>query len=203
MPSFQKPILDLRKKGWSYRRIASEVGCSKATVAYHCSRLENNQEILQRNLEHLRRVSNVPRSTQALLLWLLEDGVRRSDAADALRISPENVRLFAKEQGVGRPRTDLTNYERVKRRRRHLKMLAVARSGGRCRRCGYHKSIRALDFHHPDPSQKDFHLSQNANRSWAAVREEVDKCVLLCANCHREEHDTIALSGLPLPLHGT
>lgn len=75
----------------------------------------------------------------------------------------------------------------VVRRRKKLKALAVEFKGGRCEICGYSKCIEALEFHHIDPSEKDFSIS-GKSFSWKRVKEEVSKCVLLCANCHREEH---------------
>lgn len=61
--------------------------------------------------------------------------------------------------------------------------------GGKCIQCNYSRCNAALEFHHRDPSQKKFLLtSTNLNRySWEEVLEELDKCDLLCANCHREE----------------
>lgn len=74
-------------------------------------------------------------------------------------------------------------------RRRKLKQLAIEYKGGRCIICGYDKYPGALDFHHTDPKQKDFGLSSSGiTRSWARVKEELDKCILVCANCHREIH---------------
>ncbi len=61
--------------------------------------------------------------------------------------------------------------------------------GGKCVMCGYSRYSGALDFHHKDPSQKDFGLStKGLTRSWEKIKEEIDKCVLVCANCHRELH---------------
>jgi len=58
--------------------------------------------------------------------------------------------------------------------------------------CGYKKSHRALSFHHRDPALKDFGLSSKGlTRSWEKIVKELDKCVLLCANCHAEVHDGI------------
>lgn len=77
----------------------------------------------------------------------------------------------------------------VKKRRKNLKVLAVEYKGGKCELCGYSKCIEALDFHHLDPSQKDFGISRKGEtRSWERTRKELDKCMMLCANCHREEH---------------
>jgi len=78
----------------------------------------------------------------------------------------------------------------VARRRRNLKLKALKYKGGKCEQCGYKKSIRALEFHHRDPNEKDFHISNGGHtRSWDRVKTELDKCDLLCANCHAETHD--------------
>lgn len=64
--------------------------------------------------------------------------------------------------------------------------------GGKCIVCGYNKSQRALSFHHVDPKKKSFTLSERGlTRSWELIKKEIDKCVLLCANCHMEIHDGI------------
>ena len=65
----------------------------------------------------------------------------------------------------------------------------LKRCAGKCERCGYSKCVDALDFHHLDPKSKDFNISKNGNtRSWEEIKKELDKCIMLCANCHREEH---------------
>lgn len=61
--------------------------------------------------------------------------------------------------------------------------------GGACARCGYQRSIAALQFHHVDPQTKRFGLGRAMSSSMEALREEAQKCILLCANCHAEvEH---------------
>lgn len=80
---------------------------------------------------------------------------------------------------------------RVASRRRELKKQAVAYKGGKCVHCGYDKSIAAMEFHHVDPSKKDFQISTGRTRSWDRVKSEIDKCVLLCSNCHKEEHEKL------------
>lgn len=72
-------------------------------------------------------------------------------------------------------------------KRRRLKERAVAYLGGACRVCGYARCSSAFDFHHVDDRTKDFNISDR--RSWTeALQRELDKCVLLCSNCHRETH---------------
>lgn len=76
--------------------------------------------------------------------------------------------------------------ERKSGGRRRLKREAVAYKGGKCVQCGYSKCLAALSFHHRDRNTKMFHLSQSQKTSLASVKEELDKCDLLCMNCHME-----------------
>ena len=71
--------------------------------------------------------------------------------------------------------------------------MLIAYKGGKCERCGYDKSSRALEFHHLNPSEKDFGISKVLTRSIQSLKEEVDKCILLCSNCHAEIHDELNL----------
>ena len=87
------------------------------------------------------------------------------------------------------------NIRRTTQYRRDLKRRSVEYLGGSCRLCGYNRSVRALDFHHVDESQKSFTISAYANLSWPKIVKELDKCILLCANCHREKHDAGLWSG--------
>ena len=62
-----------------------------------------------------------------------------------------------------------------------------------CSRCGYNKCVEALDFHHRNPEEKDGVLSRYSRRVFSPatkllIDQEVMKCDILCANCHREEH---------------
>jgi DNA replicative helicase MCM subunit Mcm2 (Cdc46/Mcm family) len=57
----------------------------------------------------------------------------------------------------------------------------------------YSKCSEALEFHHIDEREKDFGISMKGyTRSWTKVKQELDKCLLVCANCHRELHSKIA-----------
>lgn len=72
--------------------------------------------------------------------------------------------------------------------------MAIAYKGGKCEHCGYCKCDKALEFHHRDPSEKDFGISyKGETRSFDRIKVELDKCILLCANCHREEHERLLL----------
>jgi len=74
----------------------------------------------------------------------------------------------------------------------------VEEAGGRCSVCGYDRCIVNLHFHHVDPTTKSFGISVANGKSIAAYREEVKKCVLVCANCHGE----IETGQIPSPKPG-
>lgn len=84
----------------------------------------------------------------------------------------------------------------VRARRKKVRQMSVEYKGGKCEMCGYDRCIDALEFHHNDLSNKDFGISEKGyTRSWKRVMEELDKCIMLCANCHRELHAKLAASG--------
>ena len=70
--------------------------------------------------------------------------------------------------------------------RQRTKAKAVAYKGGKCILCGYDRHITSLTFHHIDPDSKAFNISHNLHRSWKSLVVELDKCILLCRNCHGE-----------------
>jgi len=74
--------------------------------------------------------------------------------------------------------------------RKRKKIELVDYKGGCCEKCGYNKSFEALQFHHINPSEKDFTIS-GKSYSVERLKKEVDKCILVCANCHIEIHEDL------------
>lgn len=90
-------------------------------------------------------------------------------------------------EGRGHYRCKRCRSRAVINRRRTIKEKLVGEAGGACALCGYGRWVGALQFHHLDPSRKEFSISQRGHsRSLARSRAEARKCVLLCANCHAE-----------------
>ena len=85
------------------------------------------------------------------------------------------------------------NHELTLNRQREFKQKLVDLKGGKCVKCGFNKSNAALQFHHVDPSEKDFTFSKYRNTSFEKNKEvimkELDKCILVCANCHFMIHE--------------
>lgn len=76
-------------------------------------------------------------------------------------------------------------------RRFALKDKCIEYKGGKCQTCGYDKCKKSMHFHHVDPSLKDFTISGAHARSWNKIKAELDKCILVCSNCHGEIHADI------------
>jgi hypothetical protein len=75
----------------------------------------------------------------------------------------------------------------VIRRRQRVKQILVEEAGGRCLICGYDRYVGGLAFHHLDRATKVTGLAQRGRAlAIATLREEAEKCVLLCHNCHAE-----------------
>ena len=87
------------------------------------------------------------------------------------------------------PRCSVCNNERMKSKHAELAYKAIEYKGGRCALCGYSKCRAALEFHHVDPTEKEFTPSRGYKNTWVKLKLELDKCILVCANCHREIHN--------------
>lgn len=87
----------------------------------------------------------------------------------------------------------IINDFRIKRKQTYIDY-----KGGGCLVCGYNNSAEALDFHHLDPNKKDFTIS-DSYRDLEKMKLELDKCVLVCANHHREIHAGILNINCYLP----
>ena len=97
------------------------------------------------------------------------------------------------------------NYYKKQQERAWSRKLELVRMlGGKCSVCGYDKNLSALEFHHKNPGEKDFQLDSRhlSNTNVEKIMKEVEKCVLLCSNCHREIHhpeqDTSVLESVQL-----
>jgi hypothetical protein len=84
----------------------------------------------------------------------------------------------------------------ITERRRKLKEQCIEYLGRSCKLCGYDKYSGALDFHHKDPTQKDFNFAKFRRYKFMdKLRKELDKCILLCSSCHREVHGNLHAEG--------
>lgn len=81
---------------------------------------------------------------------------------------------------------------RVTRRKLELKIEALKYKGWACAGCGLKTDmVQVYDFHHLEPKDKDECISRMIAKFYTLeeMRPELDKCIVLCANCHREHHE--------------
>jgi 5-methylcytosine-specific restriction endonuclease McrA len=99
---------------------------------------------------------------------------------------PEYRKLFLER----RSKRYASDYAKIRDKKiskyRNLKQQMVDYKGGSCSICGYNKCLGALQFHHIDPTQKEMQISLFT--TFEAAKTELDKCILLCSNCHDEIH---------------
>lgn len=83
------------------------------------------------------------------------------------------------------------NYQKQQARGKKRKLRALEKFGGKCQICGYSKNIAALTFHHLNPNDKSISLDMRSfsNNSLKKLEKEINKCILLCMNCHTEIHN--------------
>ena len=70
---------------------------------------------------------------------------------------------------------------------RDIKQILIDEHGGKCCICGYNKYFGSLEFHHKNPAEKDFSIAKKRG-DMERAREEANKCILVCSNCHKEIH---------------
>ena len=176
-------ILKLVKDGFTYNEITKILNCSKSTISYHCSK--NN--VISKNLR--------TKTTDELIIKIRElYEIHESciKVANLLRISKQVVLKNIKVVN-NRLTEDELRENRIKSVidwRKRTKQKLVDYKGGKCEICEYNRSVSGLEFHHIDPSKKDF---QVCGKSWSfeRLKNEADKCMLVCSNCHREIHEKI------------
>ena len=83
--------------------------------------------------------------------------------------------------------------QRLRDARATNKQWAIDYKGGKCESCGLvPEYLVVLEFHHRDMNEKEFNISRESNMCLDSFKKkvtpELDKCALLCANCHRIEH---------------
>jgi hypothetical protein len=84
-------------------------------------------------------------------------------------------------------------YAKQKLRWIHRKKKAIDLLGGKCSICGYRKNFSVMHFHHIDPTQKEYDWKKIRQLAWGKLIKELQKCVLLCSNCHGEIHNPTCL----------
>lgn len=174
MERYSEKILSLRKDGKTYKEIVKLLGCALSTVSYHCQLNglgDNNQKVTEDEIKNFQKMYDEVGSLKKV--------------AKLTGRSFETVQKYVKTKQKGKT---VTSSESVILWRKRTKIKLIEYKGGKCEICGYDKCSRALGFHHKHPKEKDFSIS-GKSLSFDKLKTEVDKCMLVCSNCHCEIHD--------------
>ena len=164
-----KELLEAKiAKGFSIGQIAVQIGKSKTTTNHHFKK--HNLKTLAQERE--------------------EQGLKYCPCCKEIKSIDEFYPRRGKEGGSTYCKM-CTNAD-SSTRQVNLKQKCVDYKGGACEICGYDKCIASLEFHHIDSSQKDFQISDFKSHAFSEkIKKELDKCMLLCRNCHGETHFNI------------
>lgn len=168
----------LFKKGYSYNQIAKILECSKGTISYHL-RIHKQQQLEKRvNNKNLLLTQILSENFSGKEEFLLKYSGQLTKR-EITYICRNKFPIFA---------APISKYY-YRDRRRAYKQALVDSKGGKCSVCGYNKCLKSLQFHHTIPGEKDFNISGVSWGKFEEIRKELDKCILVCANCHGEIHD--------------
>jgi len=158
----KEKILKLRSENYTFNQIKDILKCSKSTVSYYCSPKSEIEKICAECGEKFttKRNSNLCCSDECRIKY-------RKNYAKANKYQYDKLILW----------------------RKNKKIKAIEYKGGCCVLCGYNKCSNSLVFHHINPEEKDFTISAKPNISFGKIKNELDKCILVCSNCHGEIHD--------------
>ncbi len=163
-------LINFCEQGFSISKIAFELKKSKSTIRYWLSKFDINTKNLN-SKEKSKIKKNDKKCSRCNFTKPIIEFYKRRRGTD---ISPY-CKICTKNQTL--------------ERQRKIKTQCVEYKGGKCIICNYNKYIGALDFHHLDPSKKDFSIGKLKNYSFSdKIKNELNKCILVCANCHREIH---------------
>ena len=167
---FEK-IMELRNQGKTYKQICDELNCAMSTVSYHCK--------INKIGGHSDRLSE----EQKIELQKLYDEI--GSLKKVAKLKGHAFQTVQKYITTKKRTKTMTSSESVILWRKRTKLKLVEYKGGKCQICDYNKSLNALHFHHLDPNEKDFSIS-GKSLSFEKLKSEVDKCILVCSNCHSE-----------------
>lgn len=189
---YKEKIISLRKEGKTYNDICKILKCAKSTVSFHCKK-ENLSpkkiEIIKINDEISLDANNFYKENtlKNTISYINNKYGKISEKTIRTNLEPKNKTKKSSEQKKIDARLS------VKKFRKKIRLKVVDYLGGKCSICGYNKCIDALHAHHMDMDKKKFGISARGyTNSWDKIKDEVDKCILLCANCHAEVHSVVA-----------
>jgi len=182
---FADEIHRLRSEGYSYNKIRGILKCSKGTISKYAAGIMSTKY----NVRIFKTQEELDK------LHCYAESHTYQETANYFNVSVSTIRNYTTCKKISRNKQShektLVHYKTHKQQLRlEIKKQCVEYLGGQCKICGYKKCYRALEFHHMNPAEKEMGISQaNTKYRFEQLKPELDKCVLLCKNCHAEVHD--------------
>lgn len=113
----------------------------------------------------------------------------RSRNGNNIHNVPNNISL-EEQKKINTLKIQRRGQQKLRESRNNRKAELVKLKGGCCQKCGYNKCLASLCFHHRNSQEKLFNIDRTVlnQYKWERILEEVNKCDLLCSNCHNELH---------------
>lgn len=176
-------VIELRRNKKTYDEIKEITGLSKHIISkicreYNLVKTRKRGELSEIEIQEIKNLYNEVKSIRKVSRILNVDRttIRKYIDVDNTKLSDKQLKINSVRQVIDW--------------RKRVKVKLVEYKGGECVKCGYKKCTQALQFHHTNPDEKDFTIS---GKSWSfeRLKKEVDKCILVCSNCHTEIHEKI------------
>ena len=157
------------------------------------------EQLINENFSQYEIAERTNKSQTTVRWWLKKYGLRTNinlKNKGGLAGKPKGAFCYCKKCGVSSPEKFYITKQRARcitchtasnaKRYKRNKQKAVDYKGGKCCICGYNKCLASLDFHHV----KDKDPKWETMRGWSFdnIKSELDKCILVCRNCHGEIH---------------
>lgn len=186
----KEQIKSLHKLGHSRKIIQNKLGCSSHTVSAALSTIDTITDLG-------RRIIKLRQQGMTLNEIMTITGCSKSTASKWSIHCPNNDNIISSNRKRGLPvikspkPSRLKVIKKSKDLRDNRKQFFIQSAGFKCQICNYNKCYNAFEFHHIDETTKRFNVSGNNLTSYSieTLIDEVEKCALLCANCHREQHE--------------
>jgi len=178
-------IVELKQSGNTYKEIFKLVdGVSYDKIRRVCRIFKINKSNSKLKFDNPEFINNIKR--------LYNELGSLKKVGKILGVNHRKIREFVDiktdKQSTAERKASMVKH--IHNHRKNRKIELVNYKGGCCEKCGYDNSMNALQFHHINPENKDFTIG-GRNYSIDKMKREVDKCVLLCSNCHVETHEEI------------
>jgi len=167
-----KILEELIEKGLSQRELADELNCSQSNIKYWLKKFD----IKTKNNKFNKRISD------SKICPICKTEKHLSEFYS--RVGRDDVAGYCKKC------SNVYHSNRVK----NVKLKMLDYKGNKCEDCNLsleESHYCVFDFHHINPNDKDPNFDKIKFQKWDKIKTELDKCVLLCSNCHRLRHAKI------------